>query len=155
MIAAVVSEAERRLGVLRRRTATTLVLLVAQFLVGVSVNLYVTIPIHHPGAGSGPYLSGALNGVLWSFTSGLPLLIVHVVIGIVLLLSGVELVVHSVRARRRAAIWLAAAGLTAIIFAGFNGASFLKYNLNISSMLMSVGFAMAVVCYVAILSLAA
>ncbi len=63
--------------------------------------------------------------------------------------------VHSVRAGRRAAVWLAAAGLTAIIFAGFNGASFLKYNLNISSMLMSVGFAVAVVCYVVILSLAA
>jgi hypothetical protein len=43
----------------------------------------------------------------------------------------------------------------AIIFAGFNGASFLKYNLNISSMLMSVGFAVAVVCYVVILGLSA
>jgi uncharacterized membrane protein SirB2 len=78
-----------------------------------------------------------------------------VVIGVVLLLSGIELVIHSVRAGRRAAIWLAAVGLTAIIFAGFNGASFLKYNLNISSMLMSVGFAVAVVCYVVILGLSA
>jgi hypothetical protein len=155
MIAAMVSETERRLGVLRRRTAATLVVLAVQFVVGMSVNLYVTIPTHHPGAGSGPYLSGALSGVLWSFASGLPLLIVHVVIGIVLLLSGIELVIHSVRAGRQAAIWLAAVGLTAIIFAGFNGASFLKYNLNISSMLMSVGFAVAVVCYVVILSLAA
>jgi hypothetical protein len=129
--------------------------LVVQFLVGVSLNLYVTIPTHHPGAGSGPYLSGAVSGVLWSFTSGLPLLIVHVVIGAVLLLSGIELVVHSVRAGRRGAVWLAAVGLTAIVFAGFNGASFLKYNLNISSMLMSVGFAVAVVCYVVILGLSA
>jgi hypothetical protein len=131
------------------------VLLVVQFLFGVSVNLYVTIPTHHPGAGSGPYLSGAVSSVLWSFSSGLPLLIVHVVLGVVLLLSGIELVVHSVRAGRRAVIWLAALGLMAIIFAGFNGASFLKYNLNISSMLMSVGFAVAVVCYVVILGLSA
>ncbi len=130
-------------------------LLVVQFLFGVSVNLYVTIPTHHPGAGSGPYLSGAVSSVLWSFSSGLPLLIVHVVLGVVLLLSGIELVVHSVRAGRRAVIWLAALGLMAIIFAGFNGASFLKYNLNISSMLMSVGFAVAVVCYVVILGLSA
>jgi succinate dehydrogenase/fumarate reductase cytochrome b subunit len=127
MIAAMVSEPERRLGVLRRRTAATLVVLVVQFVVGMSLNLYVTIPSHHPGAGSGPYLSGVVSSVLWSLTSGLPLLIVHVLIGIVLLLSGIELVVHSVRARRRAASWLAAVGLTAIIFAGFNGASFLKY----------------------------
>jgi hypothetical protein len=131
------------------------VLLVVQFLFGVSVNLYVTIPTHHPGAGSGPYLSGAVSSVLWSFSSGLPLLIVHVVIGVLLFLSGIELVVHSVRAGRRAVIWLAAVGLMAIIFAGFNGASFLKYNLNISSMLMSVGFAVAVVCYVVILGLSA
>jgi hypothetical protein len=131
------------------------VLLVVQFLFGVSVNLYVTIPTHHPGAGSGPYLSGAVSSVLWSFSSGLPLLIVHVVIGVLLFLSGIELAVHSVRAGRRPVIWLAAVGLMAIIFAGFNGASFLKYNLNISSMLMSVGFAVAVVCYVVILGLSA
>ena len=130
-------------------------LLVVQFLFGVSVNLYVPIPTHHPGAGSGPYLSGAVSSVLWSFSSGLPLLIVHVVIGVLLFLSGIELVVHSVRAGRRPVIWLAAVGLMAIIFAGFNGASFLKYNLNISSMLMSVGFAVAVVCYVVILGLSA
>jgi hypothetical protein len=61
---------------------------------------------------------------------------------------------HSARSGRRAAVWLAAVGLTAIIFAGFNGASFLKYSQNISSMLMSAGFALAVTCYVAILSLA-
>ena len=150
----VVTEAGRRLGVLRRRTSATLVLLVAQFLVGVSVNLYVTIPTHHPGAGSGAYLSGALASVFWSFSSGLPLLIIHVVLGIILFLNGVELVLHAVRSHRGAApIWLAAVGLAAIIFAGFNGASFLKYNLNISSMLMSVGFAVVVICYVAILSL--
>jgi hypothetical protein len=147
-------EIDRRVGVLRRRTATTLVLLVVQFVVGMSVNLYVTIPTHHPGAGSGPYLSGALASLLWSFSSGLPLLIVHVLIGLLLLLSAIELVVHAVRAGHRVAVWLASLGLTAIIFAGFNGASFLKYSLAISSMLMSVGFAVAVVCYVVILTLA-
>ncbi|MGO8685916.1 MAG: hypothetical protein ACLQT7_01845 [Candidatus Dormibacteria bacterium] len=145
--------AAHRLGVLRRRTTGTLGVLLVQFLVGMSVNLYVTIPTHHAGAGSGPYLSGALASVLWSFTSGLPLLIAHVVIGIVLLLNGIELVLHAVRSRRGPApIWLAAGGLTAILFAGFNGASFLKYDQNISSMLMAVGFAVAVACYVAILA---
>ncbi|MGP8161362.1 MAG: hypothetical protein ACLQGJ_09125 [Candidatus Dormibacteria bacterium] len=144
--------AGRRLGVLRRRTTATLGVLLVQFLVGMACNLYVTIPTHHPGSGSGPYLSGALASVLWSFTSGLPLLIVHIAVGIVLLLNGIELIVHAVRSRRGPApVWLAAGGLTAILFAGFNGASLLKYNLNISSMLMAVGFAVAVACYVAML----
>ena len=64
-----VTETARRVGVLRRRTAATLVILVVQFLVGMSLNLYVTIPTNHPGAGSGPFLSGALRNVLWSFTA--------------------------------------------------------------------------------------
>jgi hypothetical protein len=150
------AEAARRLGVLRRRTAATLGLLMVQLLVGMAVNLYVTIPTHHPGAGSGPYLGGALASVLWSFSSGLPLLIIHVVVGILLFLQGVELVVHAVRSQRGAAtVWLAAGGLTAILFAGFDGASFLKYNQNISSMLMAVGFAVAVGCYATILGLSA
>jgi len=150
-----VAIAERRLGVLRRRATATLVVLLVQFLVGMAVNLYVTIPTRHPGAGSGPYLSGALASVLWSFSSGLPLLIVHVAIGAVLLLSGIELVVHAARSRHGPAlVWLAAGGLVAILFAGFNGASFLKYDQNISSMLMSVGFAGAVACYLALLVLA-
>jgi hypothetical protein len=149
-----VIDAQRRVGVLRRRTAGILGLLIVQFLIGMAVNLYVTIPTHHAGAGSGPYLSGALASVLWSFSSGLPLLIIHVVIGILLLLNGIELVLHAVRSRLGPApVWLAALGLTAILFAAFNGASFLKYNQNISSMLMSVGFAVAVVSYVLLLSL--
>jgi hypothetical protein len=144
---------EHRLGVLRRRTTATLILLVVEFLVGMATNLFVSIPTHHPGAGSGPYLSGALASVLSSFTSGLPLLVVHVVIGVLLLASGVELVVHAVRSHRGAApVWLASGGLFGILFAGFNGASFLKYNLDISSMLMSVGFAIAVAGYVVLLS---
>jgi len=139
--------------VLRRRTTATLMLLIVQFVVGMATNLYVTIPANHPGAGSsGSYLGGALASVLWAFSSGLPLLIIHIVIGILLLLSGIELVVHAVRSGRRATVWYASAGLTAIIFAAFNGASFLTYNLNISSLLMSVGFGAAVACYGLILS---
>lgn len=48
-----------------------------------------------------------------------------------------------VRVRHAAAIGLSPLALAGIILAGFNGASFLKYQLNISSMLMSVGFALA------------
>lgn len=142
-----------RVAVLRRRTTGTLVLLVIQFLVGMATNLFVSVPAHHPGAGSGPYLSGAWTSVLWTFGSGLPVLIAHVAIGILLLLSGIELVVHAVRSHRPAAVWLASLGFLAIVFAAFNGASFVKYGQNISSMLMAAGFALAVLCYVLILSI--
>jgi hypothetical protein len=138
---------EHRLGALRRRTAAALGVLRVRFLIGMAVNRCVTIPNHRPGAGSGPSLSGALASVLRSFTGGLPLLIAHVVVGIVLLLNGIELVLHAVRRRPGPApIWLAAVGLAALLFAGLNGASFLRYDQNISSVVMAVGFAMAVAC---------
>ncbi len=140
---------------LRRRTAATLVLLVVEFLLGAATSLYVTIPTNHPGAGSGLSPGGTLASLLWSFGSGLPLLIVHVVVGILLLLSGVELVLHAVRSGRRACVVVAAVGLAGILLAGITGAIFLRDGQNISSMLMSVGFAVAVTCYVVILGLSA
>jgi len=78
-----------------------------------------------------------------------------VVVGILLLLSGVELVLHAVRSGRRACVVVAAVGLAGILLAGITGAIFLRDGQNISSMLMSVGFAVAVTCYVVILGLSA
>jgi uncharacterized BrkB/YihY/UPF0761 family membrane protein len=149
MMSAMVSDADRRRGVLRRRTLQTLVLLMVEFLLGAATSLYVTIPTHHQGAGS------TLGSLLWSFASGLPLLVVHVVVGMLLLVSGIELVMHAVRGGRRATVWLAALGLAGILLAAIAGAVFVSDGQNAGSMLMSVGFAVTAVCYVVILSLSA
>jgi len=42
---------------------------------------------------------------------------------------------------------VASLGFIGVLGAGFNGGSFLNYNENFSSMLMSVGFIMAMVTY--------
>ena len=63
---------EQRLNVLRRRAVVTLTMLVIQFLLGMGTNLFVMIPTHHSGAGAGPFLSGIVASLLWSFRSGLP-----------------------------------------------------------------------------------
>lgn len=138
---------------LRHASTVMLVALMVQFLVGMIVNLFVSVPTGHPGAGSGPYLTGAIESVFWSFSSGLPLLIVHVVLGIVIFAYAIRVIVDSLRAKRTAAQWLASLGASAVVFAAFNGASFLKFNENLSSMLMSAGFALAIVCYTLLLSL--
>jgi hypothetical protein len=39
-------------------------------------------------------------------------------------------------------------GLAGVLAAGFNGASFLNYDEDLSSMLMSAGFALALAAYV-------
>ncbi|MGA8015761.1 MAG: hypothetical protein WCB85_07580 [Candidatus Dormiibacterota bacterium] len=133
----------QRLASVQRRSTGILIMLMIEFVLGMITNLYVTVPSSHPGAGSGPYFSGAVTSVLWSLVSGIPALVLHVVMGILLLVAAVELLVRTVRVRHAAAIGLSTLALAGIILAGFNGASFLKYQLNISSMLMSVGFALA------------
>ena len=123
-------------------------LLVAQFLVGMAVNLFVTIPKHHPGARPPEYFSGALQSVTWALLgSGLLWLVVHVVVGILVFLFAIALLVTAIRAGRRGFAWAAGFGLVGVIAAGFNGASFLNYNEDFSSMLMSGGFALALTAY--------
>ncbi len=51
-------------------------------------------------------------------------------------------------------VWLTMFGHVGLMLADFNGASFLRYQLSISSMLMSAGFALSTFCYVGVLSLA-
>ncbi len=138
---------QRAVVEVRRRAATTLTFLGAQFLLGTATNLFVSVPTHHPGSGAADYFGGALTSVIWSFSSGIALLIVHVVIGLLLFLNAIELIVRAVRAHVRGATWLASLGGFGIVFAGFNGASFLVYHEDFSSMLMSAGFALSIVCY--------
>jgi hypothetical protein len=35
-----------------------------------AVNLYVTLPARHPGAGAGNYFSGVASGLAWVIPSG-------------------------------------------------------------------------------------
>jgi len=53
----------------------------------------------------------------------------------------------SIASRRRAWIISSIFGLLGIVAAGFNGASFLNYGQNFSSLLMSIGFLLAVIPY--------
>lgn len=137
---------------LRRGAAVMLIALSAQFLAGMIVNLFVVVPTDHPGAGTSPYFTGVVESVLWSFSSGIPLLVAHVVLGILLFAGAIWIIVVSIQAKVRATQWLSGVGLFGVIFAGFNGASFLKFNLDVSSMLMSIGFTLAMVAYSLILA---
>jgi len=123
-------------------------LLVTQFLVGIAVALFVQIPRHHPGANPPEYFGGSVQSVTWALLgSGLPWLVVHVVVGILLFGFAIALLVTAIRGGRRGFAWAAGFGLVGVIAAGFNGASFLNYNEDFSSMLMSGGFAVALTAY--------
>jgi hypothetical protein len=139
---------ERRL---RQATLGTLITLLVQLLVGMYVNLFVTIPDDHPGAQPTEYFGGAIQSVSWALTQGPLALVIHVVLGIVLLLGAIGLIVRAIPLHRRSVTVLAVLGLLSIVGAGFNGASFLNYNEDVSSMLMAIFFALAALCYVVLL----
>ena len=140
---------------LRLRTITViiLVLLAVQFLVGMLVNLFVQVPAVHPGANAPEYFSGVVQGVAWALLHAPLWLLVHAIVGLLLFLAVLILVGFAVAARRRAWIIISVLGFFGIVAAGFNGASFMNYGQNFSSLLMSIGFLLAAIPYTIGLSL--
>lgn len=108
-----------------------LVLLLVQFAAGMDVNLYV-VPTHHPGARPRNYLSGSVQSVGWAIASGPASLAVHSILGLLLgIIAVMVLVAPSGLADVRGRV---GTGRDFIAAAGFNGASFLDYNHDTSSL---------------------
>src|ERR1700730_9589299 len=123
------------------------IFLIIQFLLGMSVNLFVTIPTHHPGANPPEYFSGVVQSVAWAILHGHVLLVIHASLGLLLVLNALGLLIVSIRARVRDLITVTSFGLFGVLAAGFNGGSFLNYNQDFSSMIMASFFAWAVIAY--------
>jgi hypothetical protein len=125
-----------------------LVMLIIQFLLGMAVNLFVTIPTIHPGARPPEYFSGVAQSVFWAITQGHILLILHATFGVVIVVGAIVLLIQGIQSRIRSLIITTSFGVFGVLAAGFNGGSFLNYNEDFSSMLMAAGFSVAVVSYV-------
>jgi hypothetical protein len=135
---------QRSLNVL---TLITLILLAAQFLIGMLVNLFVVVPTSHPGTNAPEYFSGVVTGVLWVLGHATLWLWIHAVVGLALFLASLILLGLAIASRRRGWIISSIFGLLGIVLAGFNGASFLNYGHDFSSLFMSMGFLMAAIAY--------
>ncbi len=135
----------------RRTLAMTLAMLIAEFLFGTTVNLFVKIPGDHPGANPPEYFGGLVTSVSWAILHGGLWLTLHAALGLLLVLAALGTLVQAVRLRGGGPITLAALGFVGVLGAGFNGGSFLNYHEDFSSMLMAVGFALAMAAYVALL----
>ncbi len=141
-------------GPIRTSSLYALVMLIAQFLLGMGVNLFVKIPEQHPGSNAPEYFSGVAQSVTWAILHGHIVLAIHSAFGLVLLLAAVGTLAQAIRARRRGVIVAAVFGFIGVLGAGFNGGSFLNYREDFSSMVMATGFAIAVVAYSVALYLA-
>src|SRR5215470_10120801 len=109
----------------RRASLAILIVLIVQFALGISVNLYVTLPAAgHPGHSS------------W-FGNG-PLLALH---------AALVVLIRAIMARNATLIATSAAGLVAIGLAFFFGASFTEKLTNGYSLGMAISFGAALACY--------
>ena len=132
-----------------------LVMLIAQFLLGMAVNLFVKIPTDHPGSNPPEYFSGVAQSVTWAILHGNVLLAIHAAFGLGLVIAAIGTLVQAIGNRRRGIVVSAVVGFIGVLGAGFNGGSYLNYHQDFSSMIMATGFAIAVVAYSAGLYLAA
>jgi hypothetical protein len=131
-----------------------LVMLIAQFLLGMAVNLFVKIPTDHPGSNPPEYFSGVAQSVTWAILHGNVLLAIHAAFGLGLVIAAIGTLVQAIANRRRGIVVSALVGFIGVVGAGFNGGSYLNYHEDFSSMIMATGFAIAVVAYSAGLYLA-
>jgi len=104
--------------------------------IGMYVNLYVTVPAADRGRG----LSTAIS-------AGPALLSVHAVVGLLLGLAALGVVVQSIMARHRIVVAVSAVALLALAFASVAGDGFVRTGDTSASMAMSVLTGIALLCY--------
>src|SRR5260370_17110247 len=122
---------------MRSQFLGTLVFLIIQFLLGMAVNLFVTIPTNHPGANPPAYFGGVVQSVTWAILHGHVLLIIHASLGLLLVLNALGLLLAAIRARPRDLITVASFGLFDGLAPPFTRGSSLTSNQNFSSNLIA------------------
>lgn len=143
--------ADAREASFRTTLGFALGMLLIQFLLGMAVNLFVTVPSNHPGANPPEYFGGVVSSVTWAILHGGLWLTLHAAWGLTLVLGALGTLAQAIRLGGGGRITLTVLGFIGVLGAGFNGGSFLNYNQNFSSMLMAVGFALAMSAYTALL----
>jgi len=130
---------------LRRLSIGLLAGYALQFLAGMLLNLFVTIPTSHPGRNATNYFSGDLHGLGWALSGhGGWELSLHVYLAVVLVLGSVSLFILALAQHNKN--WSIAIAIAALFTIGafFNGLSFINYNKNVSSMIMATCWLVAV-----------
>jgi hypothetical protein len=138
---------------LQRQIFAAVLLILVQSGLGMYVDLFVTIPGGHPGANPSNYLNGSSRSLLWSVEHGGATLAVHAVLGVLLGVMVIGIVARAIRSPRQS-VWLwSIFGAVMVIGAGFNGASFLDYDKDASSLIMALLAFGAAACFVVALFL--
>jgi hypothetical protein len=126
-------------GIVRRTSLGMMVALLVQFVIGMAVNLYDTVPSRDHGGGALTAIGRALSG-------GPAALAIHAGLGLVILVGTIALVARSILSRRPALIGLSVVTLLAILGAVSSGAAYVNKAGNGSSMGMAVLTGVALLC---------
>jgi hypothetical protein len=124
---------------IRRTSLGMMVALLVQYVIGMWVNIYATVPARDHGGGALTAIGRALSG-------GPAGLAIHAGLGLAILLGTIALVARSVLSRRPALIGLAVVTLLAILGAVSSGAAYVNKADNGSSMGMAVLTGVALLC---------
>jgi hypothetical protein len=117
------------------------------------VNLFVKIPGRHAGSSPSDFFSGSLRSVGWAITHGAVSLVIHTLLGLLLALMVIGIVAEALRIGRRSVTAWSVLGTLFTIGAGFNGASFLDYNRDVSSFIMTILAFAALLCFLIVVYL--
>lgn len=116
-----------------------------QFLAGIVLNLFITVPKQHPGANATNYFVGAFHGLVWSLSGkGGTTLAAHVYFAVALVLGGLGLLLTGIQTKSKLWFWCGSIAFLATVGALFNGLSFINYSHDFSSMIMASCWLLAV-----------
>jgi hypothetical protein len=125
---------------LRANALAGLIMILVEYSLGISVNLYSTLPTGDSGKSGFAGLGAAIgNGPL--------LVTLHALLGTLLLGTGVAAVVRAARLRARGLIALSGGALLATLVAWASGSEFIGHQDNGASLAMALAAAVAMLCY--------
>ncbi|MDE3133608.1 MAG: hypothetical protein KGL15_06055 [Acidobacteriota bacterium] len=130
----------RRIRGLRANALAGLVMLLIEYSLGISANLYSTLPAGDHGKALFAAFGAAVG-------NGPVLVTLHALLGTLLLITGIAAVVRASRLRARPLIALSGGALLATLVAWLSGAQFVGHMRDSASETMALAAAVAILCY--------
>ncbi len=142
------SHANSRFALLRALVAVTLVDLLVQFLLGMWVNLFASLPSTFVSSASSSGMMGMMSSMMGASSmmgGGMLVLMVHMMNGYLLLFLSILVLAVSLYSGRAKITGLAIAGVGSILLAGISGLIFMfsGFQDDLYSYSMAVGFILA------------
>lgn len=121
--------------------------LLVQFSLGMGVNLFVSVPLHHPGAGASNVAVGLIQSLVWAIAQGPLLLVIHAILGVVVQVHPI-FVARALPRLVPSTRWPTAVAPFCVLLAALSGMAYVAYRQDMFSLVMALGFGGAMLCYI-------